>query len=199
MNRSRISAVLLGSVLWLAGCDLVDSGLAPSSGGGSGSSASATVQSAGGLPTTTQGNGVSNQLYLSGSSGAASATQVGTAGLQHYYSGVSTPLSPIQQQQLMIYRDQLEAQRQALQLQQYRGTSGPMLPIDPVHPGVTRTNPAVVSQNLSQTQLELNRVNSLLNAPVASPTYSPAPLSGTSTVAPPGFSSLGAGAPPVLK
>jgi hypothetical protein len=198
MNRGRISAALLGSVLLLGGCDLLDSGVLPSSGGGSASSTSASAQPAGNAPAVTLAGGVPNLLVQPGSSGATSAAPFGTSNLQHYYLGVSTPLSPIDQQQLMIYRDQLQAQQRTLQLQQYRGTSGPMLPIDPVNPTVTRINPATVSQRLSQTQNELDRVNSLLNSPVASPTYSPAPLSGTSGVAPLGFSSMGAGAPPIF-
>jgi hypothetical protein len=196
MDRSRFSAVVLGVALLLSGCDLLDSGMLPSSGGGSGSSAGASAQPPSVPPTTTQVNGIQSQMLLPGSSGAANAAQFSTTNLQHYYLGVSQPLTPIDQQQLMVYRDQLEQQRRALQLQQYRGTSGPIFPLDPTG---ARTNPATVSRSLSETQDELDRVNGLLNSPVANPTYSPAPLSGTSGVPPLGFSSMGAGAPPVFK
>jgi len=196
MDKSWFSAVLLGTALLLSGCDLLDSGMLPSSGGGSGSSAGASAQPPGDPPTATQVNGIQSQVPLPGSPGATSAAQFSTTNLQHYYSGVSKPLSPIDQQQLMVYRDQLELQRRALQLQQYRGTSGPIFPVDPTG---ARTNPATVSRSLSETQDELDRVNGLLNYSAASPTYSPAPLSGTSGVPPVGFSSMGAGAPPVFK
>jgi hypothetical protein len=196
MVRNGFSAVFLGAALLLGGCDLLDSGMLPSSGGGSGGSTNASAQPPGNPPATTEVNGIQSQVLLLGSPGATTATQFGTSNLQHYYLGVSKPLSPIDQQQLMVYRDQLEQQQRVLQLQQYRGTSAPLLPIDPTG---ARINPATVSRNLSETQNELDRVNGLLNAPVANPTYSPAPLSGTSGVPPLGFSSMGAGAPPVFK
>jgi hypothetical protein len=194
MDRRRAAGVLLGTALFLSGCDLLDSGLLPSSRGGSGSSASAQPPSD--PPTTTQVDGIPNQVFLPGSPGATSAAQFSTGNLQHYYLGVSKPLSPIDQEQLMVYRDQLEMQQRALQLQQYRGTSGPIFPINPTG---ARINPATVSRSLSETQNELDRVNGLLNSPVANPTYSPTPLSGTSGIPPSGFSSMGAGAPPVFK
>jgi hypothetical protein len=196
MVRNGIAAVFVGAAFLLGGCDLLDSGMLPSSGGGSGGSTNASAQPPGNPAATGEVNEIQSQVLLPGSPGATTATQFGTSNLQHYHLGVSKPLSPIDQQQLMVYRDQLEQQRRVLQLQQYRGTSAPLLPIDPTG---ARINPATVSRNLSETQNELDRVNGLLNAPVANPTYTPAPLSGTSGVPPAGFSSMGAGAPPVFR
>jgi hypothetical protein len=90
----------------------------------------------------------------------------------YYYPGAGRTLSPLDQQQLTVYRDQLEAQQRAQQLQLYQGgigqgyglnrgsiigvpnASGPLRPF---------ANPAMAGSNLYQTQNELGRVNGLLN------------------------------------
>ena len=78
----------------------------------------------------------------------------------YYYLGTGRTLSATDQQNLEIYRDQLEAQQRAQQLQTYQGnvtvpnSSGPLRPLG---------NGATAGGNLNQTQSELGRVNSLLN------------------------------------
>ena len=91
----------------------------------------------------------------------------------YYYLGAGRTLSPLDQQQLTVYRDQLEAQQRAQQLQLYQGSigqggivgqgtvigapnsSGPLRPF---------ANPAIAGSNLYRTQSELGRVNGLLNS-----------------------------------
>ncbi len=102
------------------------------------------------------------------------AARTGLAGpdvTKPYYSlGAGQTLSPLEQQRLSAYRDQLETQQRAQQLQLYQGSlatggydangvaianrPGPLRPL---------TNPAASSSNLYQTQTELNRVNGILN------------------------------------
>ncbi len=96
---------------------------------------------------------------------AAAAAPAGWAGPDvtkpYYYLGAGRTLSPLDQQQLTIYRDQLETQQRAQQLQLYQGTiavpngSGPLRPL--------ANNPTTASQNLYRTQTELGRVNGLFN------------------------------------
>lgn len=81
----------------------------------------------------------------------------------YYYVGAGQTLSPLDQQQLTIDRDQLQAQQRVQQLQVRQGGSvalpsatGPLKPLG-------SNNPATASQNLSQTQTELDRINGLLN------------------------------------
>ena len=89
-----------------------------------------------------------------------------------YYVGAGRTLSPLEQQQLTVYRDQLQAQQRSQQLQLYQGgigqggmgqgtiigvpnASGPLRPF---------ANPGAAASNLYQTQRELGRVNGLLNS-----------------------------------
>ena len=97
---------------------------------------------------------------------AAAVAPAGWAGSDvikpYYYLGAGRTLSPLDQQQLTIYRDQLQAQQRAQQLQRYQSNvvqpngTGPLRPL-------VGGNPAVATQNLNQTQIELGRVNGLLN------------------------------------
>jgi hypothetical protein len=101
-------------------------------------------------------------------------TQVSLAGsdvTKPYYSlGAGQTLSPLEQQRLSAYRDQLETQQRAQQLQLYQGSlatsgynaNGVAIPnsMGPLRP---LTNPAASSSNLYRTQTELNRVNGILN------------------------------------
>lgn len=79
----------------------------------------------------------------------------------YYYLGAGRTLSPLDQQQLTIYRDQLETQQRAQQLQLYGSTfalpnsTGPLRPLG-------GGNPATASQSLNRTQIEFGRVNGLL-------------------------------------
>jgi hypothetical protein len=91
----------------------------------------------------------------------------------YYYLGAGRTLSPLDQQRLTVYRDQLQAQQRAQQLLLYQGgvgqgyamnrgsvigvpnSSGPLRPF---------ANPAQLGSNLYQTQSELGRVNGLLNS-----------------------------------
>jgi len=91
---------------------------------------------------------------------AVTAASAGDVTKPYYYLGTGRNLSAVDQQNLAIYRDQLEAQQRAQQLQLYQGSiaipapnpSGPLRPL---------TNPGIGS-NLYQTQSELGRVNGLL-------------------------------------
>ena len=97
---------------------------------------------------------------------AAGGAPAGWAGSDvtkpYYYLGAGRTLSPLDQQQLTIYRDQLEAQQRSQQLQLYQSnvalpnSTGPLKPL-------VGGNPAVANQTLNQTQIELGRVNGLLN------------------------------------
>ena len=88
----------------------------------------------------------------------------------YYNLGAGQTLSPLEQQRLTAYRDQLETQQRAQQLQLYQGSlatggynaNGVAIPNST---GALRplTNPAARSSNLYQTQTELNRVNGILN------------------------------------
>ena len=95
----------------------------------------------------------------------------------YYYLGAGRTLSPLDQQQLTVYRDQLEAQQRAQQLQLYQGGAGQgygmgqggiVGAVNPSGPLRPFANPAPGSNfagsNLYQTQTELGRVNGLLNS-----------------------------------
>jgi hypothetical protein len=100
-------------------------------------------------------------LSLTCLSGAVTAAAAGDVTKPYYYLGTGRNLSAVDQQNLAIYRDQLEAQQRAQQLQLYQGSiaipapnpSGPLRPL--VNPGF--------GSNLYQTQSELGRVNGLLS------------------------------------
>jgi hypothetical protein len=91
----------------------------------------------------------------------------------YYYLGAGRTLSPLDQQQLTVYRDQLQAQQRTQQLQLYQGGigqggvmgQGSVIGV-PNPPGPLRpfANPAQTGSNLYQTQSELGRVNGLLNS-----------------------------------
>jgi hypothetical protein len=102
-------------------------------------------------------------LSLALLAGAMQAAPAGDVTKPYYYLGTGRNLSAVDQQNLAIYRDQLEAQQRAQQLQLYQGGTiaipGPN-PSGPLRPLV---NPAIGSSNLYQTQSELGRVNGLLN------------------------------------
>jgi len=94
----------------------------------------------------------------------------------YYYQPPGGPLNAVDQQQLMVYRHQLEQQQQSLQLQQYRGTSGPNLS----QPAFAQpVNPATTSSELSQTRNELDRVNGLLNPVPGNGSFTPGPMNET--------------------
>jgi hypothetical protein len=78
----------------------------------------------------------------------------------YYYVGAGKTLSALDQQRLTTYRDQLEVQQRAQQLQLNQGSIATQALNGPLQP---YPNPAIASRNLSQTQLELDRVNGLLN------------------------------------
>jgi hypothetical protein len=104
----------------------------------------------------------------------------------YYYQPPGGPLNAVDQQQLMVYQEQLEQQQQSLQLQQDRGTSGTPFPTTPFQPPV---NPATTGSQLFQTQNELDRINGLLNpVPGAGPT-APAPMTSAPSlpILPPGM------------
>jgi hypothetical protein len=95
----------------------------------------------------------------------------------YYYQPPGGPLNGVDQQQLMVYREQLEQQRQSLQLKQDRGTSSAMFPAAPLQPPAS---PAITSSQLFRTQNELDRVNNLLDpVPDAGP-VAPAPVTSSS-------------------
>lgn len=87
----------------------------------------------------------------------------------YYYLGAGRTLSPLDQQRLTVYRDQLQAQQRAQQLQLYQGgvglgNRGSVIGVpNPAGPLRPFANPAVAGSNLYQTQRELGRVNGLLN------------------------------------
>jgi hypothetical protein len=101
---------------------------------------------------------------------AGPAARAGDVTKPYYYLGAGRTLSPLDQQRLTIYQNQLDAELRAQQLQLNQGSlatggynangvaiaspSGPLRPL---------TNPTA-SQNLYRTQTELGRVNGLLNA-----------------------------------
>jgi hypothetical protein len=105
---------------------------------------------------------------------------------RYYYQPPGGPLNAVDQQQLMVYREQLEQQEQSLQLKQDRGTSGPTFPVTPLQPPV---NPATTSSQLFQTQNELDRVNGLLNPVPGAGSAAPAPMNSSPPlpVLPPGM------------
>lgn len=119
----------------------------------------------------------------------------GTPGYYQGTPGSGGTLSQTQEQGLTSQKNQLELQQLQLQSQQNRGLSGPILPADPTR---QRTNPAVIQQQLNTNQSSIDRLNRQLAPAPAAPTFTPAPLSGTGSTAPPGFYSLGAGAPPTF-
>jgi hypothetical protein len=90
----------------------------------------------------------------------------------YYYLGAGRTLSPLDQQQLTAYRDQLQAQQRAQQLQLNQGGVGQGYVVNrgsvigvpnPSGPLRPFANPAMAGSNLYQTQSELGRVNGLLN------------------------------------
>lgn len=94
----------------------------------------------------------------------------------YYYQPPGGPLNATDQQQLMVYRQQLELQQQSLQLQQDRGTNGP----DLSRPALGQPpNPATTSSELWQTRNELDRVNGLLNPVPGIGSFTPGPMNGT--------------------
>lgn len=103
-------------------------------------------------------------LSIVAGTGCAPAGQAGPdVTTPYYYVGAGQTLSPLDQQQLTIDRDQLQARQRVQQLQVRQGSSvalpsatGPLKPLG-------SNNPAAASQNLSQTQTELDRINGLLN------------------------------------
>jgi len=92
---------------------------------------------------------------------AATGASAGDVTKPYYYLGTGRNLSAVDQENLAIYRDQLEAQQRAQQPQLYQGSiaipapnpSGPLRPL--VNPGN--------GSNLYQTPSELGRVNGLLS------------------------------------
>jgi hypothetical protein len=87
----------------------------------------------------------------------------------YYYLGAGRTLSTLDQQRLTVYRDQLQAQQRAQELQLYQGgvglgNRGSVIGVpNPSGPLRPFANPAVAGSNLYQTQSELGRVNGLLN------------------------------------
>ena len=104
----------------------------------------------------------------------------------YYYQGAGKTLNTIDQQQLTIYRDQLEVQQRAQQLKLNQGSSRPVSPLNTSRR--LPTNPAIRSRNLFETQSELNRVNGMLNSAHTAPLVAPMPPSGSSGIRPLGFS-----------
>jgi hypothetical protein len=111
----------------------------------------------------------------------------------YYYQGAGKTLNTIDQQQLTIYRDQLEVQQRAQQLKLDQGSSRP---VSPLNPSRLPTNPAIRSRNLFETQSELNRVNGMLNSAHTAPLVAPMPPSGPSGIRPMGLLPLPIGASP---
>ena len=117
----------------------------------------------------------------------------------YYYQGAGKTLNTIDQQQLTIYRDQLEVQKRAQQLKVDQGSSrdqGSNRLVSPANPSRLPTNPAILSRNLSETQSELNRVNGMLNSAHTAPLVAPMPPSGPSGIRPMGLLPLPIGASP---
>jgi hypothetical protein len=100
------------------------------------------------------------------------------------YQGAGKTLSTIDQEQLAVYRDQLEVQQRAQQLRVYQGSSRP---VSPLNPSPLPTNPAILSRNLFETQSELDRINGLLQSAHTAPFVAPMPPSGSSGIRPLGY------------
>jgi hypothetical protein len=100
------------------------------------------------------------------------------------YQGVGNALSTIDQQQLAIYRDQLEAQQRAQQLKLNQGSSRP---VPPLNSSPLPANPAILSRNLSETQSELDRINGLLQSAHTAPLVTPLPPNSSGCIRPFGY------------
>jgi hypothetical protein len=134
-------------------------------------------------------------FFACGATRAAAGNDI-TAGnviKPYYYQGAGKTLNTIDQQQLTIYRDQIEVQQRAQQLKVDQGSSRPVSPLNTPR---LSTNPAIRSRNLFETQSELNRVNGMLNSAHTAPLVAPMPPSGPSGIRPMGFLPLPIGASP---
>src|SRR5258706_10131713 len=100
------------------------------------------------------------------------------------YRAAGKTLSTIEQQQLAIYRDQLEVQQRAQQLKLNQGSSRP---VPPLNASPLPANPAILSRNQFETQSELDRINGLLQSAHAAPLVTPLPPSGSSGIRPLGY------------
>jgi hypothetical protein len=125
------------------------------------------------------GFAATNSIALASSGRAGGGYDAPTVIKPYYYQPSGGPLNALDQQRLMVYRDQLQLQQQSLQLKLDRGTGGPHFPFTSFQP---RVNPATTSRDLFQTQNELDRVNGLLNPPSGSGSFAPSPMTGSSSL-----------------